>query len=204
MRNFKLALLLLILTILAINSIAQVDKTWTKENATQWCTSRTWAAGLQLQVFNDVNVVEFATQYQKNKTAWDKAFLYLSNTKLDTISAGKYYLMGDTVYVNVSENKPKAFEETKWEAHKKYIDIQYVAKGKEKMGVAPFNKATELEAYNEKKDVGFYSIPEPECKYYVAQPDTFLIFFPSDAHRPNIIVDGINTDKKIVIKIRVN
>jgi len=107
------------------------------------------------------------------------------------------------VYVTVSDNKTKAFEETKWEAHKKYIDIQYVAKGKEKMGVAPFEKAIEVEPYNDKKDVGFYSISALESKFYIAQPDTFLIFFPSDAHRPNIKIDGVDADKKIVIKIRV-
>jgi YhcH/YjgK/YiaL family protein len=203
MCTLKRLVLFLQLILITVTENAQTNNTWTKGNATQWCNSRAWASTMKLQVYKDVNTIDFANQYHKNKTAWDKAFAYLSNHKLDTISAGKYYLMGDTVFVTVSDNKPKTFEETKWEAHKKYIDIQYVAKGKEKMGVASFSKATEIEPYNDKKDVGFYSMPESECKYYVAQPDTFLIFFPSEAHRPNIRIDGIDADKKIVIKIKV-
>ena len=180
------------------------NQIWTKESATQWLNSKTWKGEMTLSVYKAVDVVEFATQYHKNKIRWDKAFFYLKNQKLDTISAGKYYLMGDTVYVSVTDNKPKAFEATKWEAHKKYIDIQYVAKGKEKMGVAPVSKGSVVEPYIETKDVGFYSLPEPDCKYYVAQPDTFLIFFPAEAHRPNIKIEGCDTDKKIVIKVRAD
>jgi YhcH/YjgK/YiaL family protein len=112
--------------------------------------------------------------------------------------------MGDIVYVTITDNKPKPFEDTKWEAHRKYIDVQYIFKGKEKMGVAPIAGATEVEPYNDKKDVGFYSIPEKDCKYYIARPDSLFIFFPSDAHRPNIKADGYDTDKKIVIKIKAD
>jgi biofilm protein TabA len=204
MKNSRLLIILLLL--IFINNIGKAQETgsWTQEKADQWCNSRIWANGLQLQVFKGVNSIEFATQYNKNKSYWEKAFAYLNNLKLDTISAGKYYLMGDTVYVSVSDNKPKQFNETKWEAHKKYIDIQYVAKGKEKMGIGPFSKVTEIEVYSEKKDVGFYSLPEADCKYYIAQPDTFLIFFPADAHRPNIKIEGCDADKKVVIKIKAD
>ena len=204
----KLSQLILLLLMEAFfgskGCLAQLDSVWTLKKSEQWCKSRVWAEGLKLNVFSGVNVVEFAIQFNKNKPLWNKAFDYLKNTKFDTCKAGKYYLMGDLVYVTVTDNKPKPFDATKWEAHKKYIDIQYIVKGKEKMGVAPFALATELEPYNDKKDVGFYSIPEKDCKYYIARPDSLFIFFPSDAHRPNIRIDGYDSDKKIVIKIKAD
>ena len=39
--------------------------------------------------------------------------------------------------------------------------------------------------------------------YYDADPSTFFIFSPQEMHRPAIKVDGYNSVKKIVIKVRV-
>ena len=38
---------------------------------------------------------------------------------------------------------------------------------------------------------------------YTATPETFFIFFPTDAHRPGITPGGNETDKKLVIKVKV-
>lgn len=199
----SLCLTSIVLFVFSLNFQAQTssNQTWTKEAATQWLNSKTWKGDMTLSVYKAVDAVEFAKQYHKNKIRWDKAFSYLKNQKLDTVSTGKYYLMGDTVYISVTYNKPKAFEATKWEAHKQYIDIQYVAKGMEKIGVAPVSKGSVAEPYNETKDVGFYSLPDADSKYYLAQPDTFLIFFTTEAHEPNIKIYGCDIDKKIVIKV---
>jgi biofilm protein TabA len=204
-KYLQLILLLLMEAFLgSTEGLSQTDSLWTREKSEQWCKSKVWAEGLKPNVFSGVNVVEFAKQFNKNKALWVKAFDFLKNTKFDTCKAGKYYLMGDIVYVTIMDNKPKSLDETKWEAHRKYIDVQYVFKGMEKMGVAPVLKATEVEPYSEKKDIGFYSVPEKDCKYYVARQDSFLIFFPSDAHRPNIKISGYDSDKKIVIKIKAD
>jgi YhcH/YjgK/YiaL family protein len=180
------------------------DQTWTPEKATKWFEAKEWANGMTLKVYDAVNKQEFAKQYNKNKAYWDKAFAYLKNTNLDTVTPGKYFLDGTNVFISVTESKSKAFEATKWEAHRKYIDIQYIIKGKEKMGVAPFAKAKEVEPYNETKDIGFYSVAEADSKFYIAEPGTFLIFFPQEAHRPSIKVDGFDTTKKIVIKVKAD
>ncbi len=176
----------------------------TNLNSAQWLKAKEWANGLSLKVYDSVNAPEFEKQYNKNKVYWDKAFAYLKNTNLDTISPGKYFLDGDNVIATVSENKPKEFEATKWEAHRKYIDIQYIINGKERMGVAPLSKATVVEPYNETKDVGFYSIADADSKFYLAEPGVFLIFFPCETHRPNIKTDGCDKDKKIVIKVKAD
>lgn len=178
------------------------DKKMSKIKAKEWVDSRSWANGLNLKVHESADVQEFAFQYQKNKSFWDAAFDYLKNTNLETLAPGRYNILEDNVYVIVSEGAPKTLEDAKWESHRNFIDIQYVIKGKEKMGIAPLAKANITEEYNDAKDVTFHSVADNDGKYYVAEPGTFLIFFTRDAHRPGIKVDGSDSVKKAVIKIR--
>jgi YhcH/YjgK/YiaL family protein len=187
-------------------SIAQTteNSTFTKQSADNRVTAGTWANGLKLKVHKSVNAIEFAEQYSKNKASWEKAFDFLKNTDLDTLKPGKYVLDGENVFVSVAEGPIKLLENAKWEAHHKYIDLQYVIKGQEKMGIAPISTAKPIGEFDDKKDVGFYTSLAKTEKYYVAKPGTFFLFFPSDAHRPSIKIKGFNTDKKLVVKIKVS
>lgn len=172
--------------------------------ATKWFHNRDWAQGLNLEAHKSTDAMEFHFQYARNPEYWEKALTWLRDTDLEKIPAGKYKIIGDQVFASVSEGPTRNLEDIKWEAHQKYIDIQYVASGKEKIGVAPLSKAVGIEPFSVEKDIGFYEIPEADCRYYLAEPGTFFIFFPQDAHRPGISVKGNDSDKKIVIKIRVS
>lgn len=175
---------------------------WTEKKAKEWLDKGEWKNGWKVSAHPSVNAKEFAYQYHLNKALWDKAFEFLKNTDLDTISPGKYILDGENLFVSVTESAIKPFEETKWEAHKKYIDIQYVIQGKEKMGIIPVEKVSVLDIFDEAKDLGFYTAPEKEAKYHEATPEAFLVFFPGDAHRPAIRVAGFDANKKLVVKIK--
>jgi biofilm protein TabA len=180
--------------------INQSTSAQTKAEADKWFASHEYLAGLKLMPAASTNTIEFAKQYKLNKAVWDKAFAYLKNTDLDKLPVGKYPIDGDNVYATVTDNPTKVFEQTAWESHRKYIDLQYVIQGAEKMGMAPVTTATVTDSYNEAKDVAHYKV---EGTQYEALPGTFFLFFPTDAHRPNIKVDGIEHDKKIVLKIKV-
>ena len=177
-----------------------IDKNTHKE-AMQWFNKREWAKGLLFQAHQSVDVLEFAIQYHKNTVYWDRAFAFLKDTDLEHIAPGKYAIVGEHVYASVNEGITKDLKEIKWEAHCRYIDIQYVVHGQEKMGIAPVAGAEILASFDEIRDIGFYKINESVCNYYVAEPGTFFIFFPKDAHRPGIKANGAGVSKKIVIKI---
>jgi YhcH/YjgK/YiaL family protein len=147
-----------------------------------------------------VDVQEFARQYHINKKYWDEAFAFLKNQDLNKIAKGKYPIDGDNVFASVTTDSTKNPDKTNWESHRKYIDLQYVISGEEMMGVCPVSKATVTKEYDEKRDAANY---KAEGKTYAATPEAFFLFFPSDAHRPNITPGGNKVDKKIVIKIRV-
>ncbi|OOQ56671.1 hypothetical protein BC343_18995 [Mucilaginibacter pedocola] len=168
--------------------------------AQQWMAGGSWKNGLKLNLHPSTNATEFQAQYQKNKALWDKVFVFLKNTNLDTLSIGKHTLDGDNAYVSVTEAPSKELDKAGWESHKKYIDLQYVIRGKEQIGVAPADKATVTKPYDESKDVANYTA---EGTYYTAEPGTFFLFFPQDAHRPNIKVPGFDVVKKLVVKIKV-
>lgn len=194
-------LLMILITLFSYSSLINAQDAELLKKSDQWFKSQKYLNGLSIKPFDGANKVEFYIQYQKNKDLLDKAFAYLKNTNLDTISVGKHVIDGDSVFASVTENPTKAFEDTKWEFHKKYIDIQYVIKGKEKMGMTPVESLSITTPYNETKDVGFGEASNG--KFFVAEPGTFLIFFPTDAHRPNIKVEGFDKTKKIVVKILV-
>jgi len=171
----------------------------TKQQVKEWYQKKEWLSGLQWQPHESVNKAVFARQYQVNKTYWDKAFAFLKDNDLQTKAVGRYAIDGDNVYAMITENPTKDMDSTKWESHRNYIDLQSVIKGEEKIGVADMTKLTATMPYDASKDVENYS---GDGKFYSALPGTFFLFFPCDAHRPNITTNGNKPDKKIVIKIR--
>ncbi len=171
----------------------------TKQQTKKWFKKKEWLGGLELKPHKTINVQEFARQYHTNKTYWDEAFAFLKNNDLNKIAKGKYPIDGENVFASITEDPSKDFDKTNWESHRKYIDLQYVTNGEEKIGVYPVSKSTLIKEYDEKKDVANY---QADGKFYSAIPGTFFIFFPSDAHRPNITPGGNKVVKKIVIKIK--
>jgi biofilm protein TabA len=185
---------------LTLAAAGQQTNTRTKKSAAKWMKSNEWKNGLTLDVHPSVNEVEFAEQYHKNQAEWDKAFAFMRDRDLSSLKPGKYAIDGDNVYAMITDAPSKTFEQSAWESHRKYIDLQYVIRGQEKIGVVPLSKATVSKPYDETKDFAHYTA---EGEYYIAKPGTFFLFFPGDVHRPNIKVDGYDVVKKLVIKIRV-
>ncbi len=133
---------------------------------------------------------------------WKATFEYLKNTNLSKLSTGEYEIIGREVYAIVSEYEPKEEADCNFEAHRKYIDFQYLINGKEKMGITTLDKVTPICEYDEEKDIVFFK-PDAPAIYEVATPDLFYVFFPKDPHRPSIKDEDGVTVKKIVIKIKM-
>jgi YhcH/YjgK/YiaL family protein len=170
------------------------------KTAEKWLKKGSWRNGLKLSPHASINADEFYKQYQGNKAVWEKVIWFLKNTDLDTLSPGKHAIDGENAYASVTEAPSKDLSKATWESHKKYIDLQYVIKGKEQIEVANAETATVIKPYDAAKDIANYTA---EGTFYVAEPGTFFLFFPQDAHRPNIKVAGYEIVKKLVIKIRV-
>lgn len=205
MKRILKSIILILIAGTTFNAVSQAQtKTsgaWTKAKSAKWFNSHQWLNGSKVKPHETINQIAFAEAYHKNKAMWDKIFTFLKNNDLEKLAPGKYPIDGENAFANISEYVPRELADTKWEAHRKYIDFQMMIQGKEKMGIVPLTKV-QAGPYNDNKDVANFS--SNLGKYYIAQPGTFLLFFPSDGHRPNIKSIAGSTDKvkKIVIKIK--
>ena len=128
-----------------------------------------------------------------------KGFAFLHNTDLDTISSGRHDIEGDTIFALVQEYPTKPLNECKLESHKKYIDIQYMIRGEEFMGVTTKNNQKILEQ-DEDKDYTFY---EGTTSLVRVSKGMFTIFFPDDLHQPCVQTESAAEVKKVVIKVLI-
>jgi len=141
-----------------------------------------------------------AKQYYGLSGRIEKALKYLQNTNLKNLEIGKHELDGKNIFVIVSEYDAKNIEQGKWEAHRNYLDIQYVVSGKEKIGYACIDEMKMIGEYNEEKDVLFL---KGEGDLLLVNEGTFALFAPQDAHMPGIKANNGQHVKKIVVKILV-
>ena len=129
------------------------------------------------------------------------AIKYLAETDLINLEAGIYELQGRDMYVQVSNIETAPKEDKKPEVHRKYIDVQYLVEGKERIGVAVDTGRNKIiDQYDEEKDVLFYEECENEFEI-IMTPGAFVVLFPNIVHRPACNDGEIVKIKKVVIKI---
>jgi biofilm protein TabA len=134
----------------------------------------------------------------------DKALAYLAETSAQDLPDGRYEIDGDAVYALVqSYDTLPADEKSKYEAHRKYIDVQYIASGIEVMGWAPLADMVVTKEYLPEKDVVNGSCPFSASTLVKVAAGQAAIFFPEDAHAPKLAAGQPAPVKKIVIKVAV-
>lgn len=124
---------------------------------------------------------------------------YIAETDFFDLEMGKYTIEGEDVFAILQTYTTKPAEQCRYEAHKKYIDIQYMVKGKELMGVTPLNNQTITENLPE-NDVAFY---KAEGQQILVNENCFTIFFPEDVHMPGIQAKNAEEIIKVVVKVAV-
>lgn len=144
-----------------------------------------------------IDKIENSNLYKNLGERINKAFDYIKNTDLKNLASGKYEIDGENIFALISEYQTKPEPEGKLEAHRKYIDVQYVIEGEELMGYVPLGKYEILEPYKEENDIIFFKGDKSFTKVTAGM---FAIFFPEDVHMPGICVESKTRVKKLVIK----
>lgn len=194
-------LTLLILTTMSCSNTNTNPEKWTDDEVNTWFEKQEWLGGWQVQPDASVNRRSLAIHYLNNPRHWDQAFQFLKTANLHEMPLGKQELEGKHLFVSVDDYITKDKSETKYESHRKYIDLQYVIEGEELMGLTTLDKVKVSEPYNEEKDLAFYEFEGGE--YITTTPKNFVIFFPEDLHRPVMKVNENSRVKKIVVKILI-
>ncbi len=138
------------------------------------------------------DTIEHLGQYEAAHPLFRTAFAFLRN--YDNLECGRYPLENG-IFALVQRYTAKQESVCKWEAHKKYIDLQYIVKGRETICTAYENEMTLTVPYHAEKDISFY---EGNGSRQELKEGEFLILFPWDAHKPAI---GEGEIEKIVLKI---
>jgi len=129
-----------------------------------------------------------------------KAFDYLAGQDFSAIEPGRYDIDGDTVYALVQRYDTKPRGKGPWEAHRRYIDVQFVASGIETLGWTNIGNLTETQSYVADKD---YLLLDGSGDFVTARTGDFLVFFPEDAHMPCLAHDQPAPVLKVVVKVLV-
>jgi YhcH/YjgK/YiaL family protein len=128
---------------------------------------------------------------------------HLKSTDFGAKPVGAYDLQGKDIYVQVMDVTTREFAKTRPEVHAKYIDVQFIWRGREKIGVVSDHGHNEVEEdLLADRDVLFYRNVEKESVLEL-HPGNFAIFFPSDVHRPLCQFDGPEAVRKVVVKVAV-
>lgn len=130
-----------------------------------------------------------------------RAFDYLCTNDLTGLPAGRYNIHGDDVYLMIQEPALKPWREGRWEAHRRYADIQLVLEGCERIGYCIVDESTDIEMpYVSENDTLFYTGIDGSSA--IVNPGEMMVLFPGDAHRPCVQpAEKADPVRKAVVKV---
>ena len=132
-----------------------------------------------------------------------KAVDFLKNTDLNSLEKGTIDLGdGHCVKVMFYDTKPIPEENISLEAHRNYLDLQMTFGGEETMYFQAIDLGEEDVPYNATKDVEFFKTSW--TNQVVLNPENFALIFPNDLHVGGYDVDGTDSIKKLVFKLKID
>jgi YhcH/YjgK/YiaL family protein len=137
------------------------------------------------------------------------AFEFLERHAGETLPEGRLDIDGDRLFALPQSYAPKPVEGARFESHRRYADVQYIADGAEMIGYAPTDTLALETPYDPEKDIAFYE--RPACYTPIALPaGCFAVFYPEDAHMPCCRLDAdaalrstSEPVRKIVLKVKL-
>lgn len=115
---------------------------------------------------------------------------------------GRIGIAGDDVFALVSSYQTGPATEKRFETHRTYLDLQYVARGTERILHTPTAGLDVEVPYDDAKDIVFYAEPKVSSSLLMREGD-LAFFYPGDAHKPGCMAGGSHAVKKVVVKVRL-
>lgn len=126
---------------------------------------------------------------------------FLRSSRAASMPVGRMDIESDRLYAMKQEYPTRTDANCFWEAHRRFIDIQYLVDGVEDIAYAPISSLSVLEPYDEGRD--FVKLAGTGTVLTVSA-GMFAIFFPHDAHKPCMASRGVVAPvQKIVVKVAV-
>jgi biofilm protein TabA len=147
------------------------------------------------------DTLALSSRYESLAPRFGAAFAFLHNLGADQ-ALGRHEISGDDCFALVQSYTTKPIAEAKFEAHRKYIDIQFIQSGQETLLWAPQAGLAETQSYDDEKDFALFATPSIATPLKLRAGE-FAIFFPEDAHAPTLELEAPCQVRKVVLKVRV-
>ena len=131
-----------------------------------------------------------------------KAVRFISQMDFDSLTLSDISVDGKDIYGFYKVFPFKNEKEALYESHRKYIDIQLVLKGEERILCTDTKKLKTVAEYNEENDIEFYADAEKYVDITLSEKE-FVILFPDDAHKPCLFTESSSESHKVVFKIKL-
>ena len=129
-----------------------------------------------------------------------EGFAYIDRCLEKMPEPGIYEIHGKDLFAKVLEYETR--QQGDYETHDQYIDIQYLVKGTENVYIAKRSDLQSKGEYDCVEDVQFY-YDDGLKSSFVFEADSFVIFFPEEAHKPSMEVETPKNALKIVLKVKL-
>ena len=116
------------------------------------------------------------------------------------ITDGRHAVDGDHLFALVASYQTGPSTEKRFESHRLYVDLQYVAAGHERILHAPVDGLAVATPYDPATDVAFYAEP-PFASSLLMRPGDLAVFHPGDGHKPGCMAGGRHDVRKVVVKV---
>jgi biofilm protein TabA len=148
------------------------------------------------------DTIDNAARYEALNSRFAKAFAFL-RTVDGTQAPGRHDLDGDHCFALVQTYETKPMAMAKFEAHRKYVDVQFIHSGRETILWAPLAAMREETlAYDEAKEAALWKLV-PDVTELHLSAGHFAILFPQDAHAPCVEWGRSEQVFKVVVKVAV-
>ena len=148
-----------------------------------------------------IDSLDQSERYLSIHPLFEPAFEYLRAFKPGTPD-GRHEVMGDRLFSLPQSYETFPASERRFEAHERYIDIQYIFSGKEVIEHVHVGLLSPDGDFDSGRDVGFYLDPAQSTPVLLRAGD-FAIFFPHDAHKPCLSAGQVSPVRKVVMKVAV-
>ena len=128
-----------------------------------------------------------------------KGFEFLKQADLATLEDGVHEIQGREVYAIIARGDGVGRDRAMLEAHRKYLDIQYVIEGVDTIGWLEREFVERVkQPYDSEKDLEFFY--DRPASWIEVPSGSFAVFLPQDVHAPLATKEYAH---KAVVKVKL-
>lgn len=134
----------------------------------------------------------------------EKGIAFLEGLGPDDLPVGRAPIDGDNVYAEIQAYETKPGDPEVFEAHRRYIDIQFVARGEEVIAWTSDRHVTETVAYVDADDYRLGTADPDHVTRIRLESGQLAVFYPVDFHAPRRAAGAASPVSKIVVKVAID